>query len=406
MIKKIGVESLKKGMFIHDLNCSWLDHDFVSNSLKINDDKTIKKIIEIGIRELYIDTEKGVDVSTGVPAEEVKHDLDTAMGRLAANVEGKKAHPIEKEMQKAKALQREADKVISEFMSDAKMGKAPELGKVEEVVSKMVDSIYRNKDALEHLGKIRTKDEYTFKHSLNVCILMVSFCKGMKVSIEDTKLVGVGALLHDVGKMLVPDEILNKPTALTEVEYQTMKEHVIRGEELLRKSEGISEISVAIATQHHERYDGTGYPHGLKNDTITTYGQMASIVDVYDAITADRVYHKGLRSFEGLRKLLEWSNHHFNPTLVQHFIRAVGVYPAGTLVKLESGLLAIVVEQGEKSLSLPVIKIVYDSKKERFITPFKVKLEYPPARMGEDRIIGTEIPERWGIKMEDYAEIY
>ena len=409
LIKKVKVGSIKPGMYIHDLNCSWMDHGFLKNNFKVDDESIVKQIIKQGLKEVYIDTEKGTDVSSGVSAvsvKEVKKELNSAVARIESNVEAKKFHSVEAELPRAKAIQREANKVVHEYLEEAKQGKVPELGRADNVVGEMVDSIYRNKDALEQLGRIRGKDEYTFKHSLNVCVLMVSFCKSMKVDLEETRKVGVGALLHDIGKMRVADRILNKASKLTEEEYTEMKQHVVRGESLLKQANGITTASIQVAFEHHERFDGTGYPNGLKGDQISRFGQMAAIVDVFDAITADRVYHTGLSSFDGLRKILEWSGHHFNGDLVQQFIRSVGVYPAGTLVKLKSGLLAVVMEQGESSLVKPVIKLVYDTKKERFLKPVKVSMEFPGGKIPDgDAIVSAEKPEKYKIKVEDFLDL-
>jgi putative nucleotidyltransferase with HDIG domain len=383
-----------------------MDHGFMKNNFMVDDESIVKQIIKQGLKEVYIDTDKGSDLSGGVSVKEVKRELDSAVARIESKVDSKKFHSIEAELPRAKAIQKEADKVVHEYLEEAKQGKVPELGKAEDVVGQMVDSIYRNKDALEQLGRIRGKDEYTFKHSLNVCILMVSFCKSMKVDLEVTRKVGVGALLHDIGKMRVADRILNKNSKLTDEEYAEMKQHVARGEDLLKQVDGISPASIQVAFEHHERMDGTGYPNGLKGDQISKFGQMAAVVDGFDAITADRVYHTGLSSFDGLRKLMEWSGHHFNGDLVQQFIRSIGVYPAGTLIKLKSGLLAIVLEQGEASLVKPVINVIYDTKKERFVKPTKVNMEFPGGKLSaDDAIVSSEKPEKYRIKVEDYIDL-
>jgi putative nucleotidyltransferase with HDIG domain len=406
LIKKVKASSLKLGMYIHDLNCSWMDHGFIQNTFMVDDESIVKQIMKQGLKEVYIDTEKGADVGNGLSIKEVKLELDSAVARIESKVESKKFHAVEAEFPLAKAIQKEADKVVHEYLEDAKHGKIPELGKAEDVVGQIVDSIYRNKDALEQLGRIRGKDEYTFRHSINVCILMVSFCKSIKIGLDDTKSVGVGALLHDIGKMRVADRILNKNSKLTDEEYIEMKQHVVRGEDLLKQARGITTASIQVAFEHHERVDGTGYPKGLKGDQISRFGQMAAIVDVFDAITADRVYHKGLSCFDGLRKILEWSGHHFNGDLVQKFIRSVGVYPAGTLVKLKSGLLAVVLEQGEASLVKPIIKLVYDTKKERFLKPIKVSMEFPGGKIpDDDAIVSAEKPEKYKINIEDYIDL-
>ena len=202
----------------------------------------------------------------------------------------------------------------------------------------------------------------------------------------------MGGLLHDVGKARVPDTILNKPAKLTDAEFEQMKSHVVQSVVVLQQNPGVSATALAVAGQHHERYDGTGYPNKLVGQDITLHGQMAAIVDVYDAISSDRVYHKGMAPTQALKKLLEWSDHHFDPALVQAFIRSIGIYPTGTLVRLESGRLGVVVEQNEGNLLEPMVRVFYHAGKQYYLPPEMVDL----AR-SQDRIAGFETYEKWKI---------
>jgi len=197
--------------------------------------------------------------------------------------------------------------------------------------------------------------------------------------------------------MQVSNEILNKPGRLSEAEFDEMKRHVAYGRDLVAGVEWVTPIARAVLEQHHERYDGTGYPGGLKGGAISQFGQMAAIVDVYDAITAERVYHQAMAPVEALRKLQEWSKFHFNEELVRHFIRSVGIYPVGTTVMLESGLLAIVVEQNGADLLWPVLRVVYDTRKRWAVTPYDLDLAVSGRT---DRIVSHELPERWGINVQ------
>lgn len=197
---------------------------------------------------------------------------------------------------------------------------------VEPSVSKMTSSILRNGGALLSLCRIKDKDNYTFQHSVSVGALMVSFCNAMGMSKEVIHHAGIGGMLHDIGKMKIPDRILNKPGKLTEQEFAVMKCHVVESKQILLQTTGISETAVLVAAQHHERHDGSGYPAGLKGEEISQLGQMAAIVDVYDALTSDRCYHKGMAPTDALRKIYEWSKFHFNPQLVQAFMRSIGIY--------------------------------------------------------------------------------
>jgi len=214
----------------------------------------------------------------------------------------------------------------------------------------------------------------------------------MKLPREAIKEMAMGGLLHDVGKARIPDNILNKPAKLSDDEFSRMQSHVTQGVVLLQQADGVSDIAMRVAAEHHERFDGTGYPDKLAGEKISVYGQMAAIVDVYDAISSERVYHKGMPPTQALKKLLEWSSHHFDPQLVQAFIRAIGIYPTGTLVQLESKRLGVVVEQNEGNLLEPVVRVFYHAGKLHYIPPETLNLAKT-----QDRIASFENYEKWKI---------
>lgn len=398
MIKNVSIAQLKPGMYIHDLNCGWMEHPFAFNQFKISTPDQIRTIVEHGLHEVYIDTEKGLDVAEAQTAQEVKQQLDAKLVEIATN----KPDPVircavAEEMLKAKNAYSAANKIIANLMQDIRLGKQIETEQAVQVVEQMTSSIFRNKDAMLSLTRLRAKDDYTFRHSVSVCTLLVSFARTLELDRSTIQAIGVGALLHDVGKMKVPDRVLNKPGKLTDDEFNIMKGHANHSRVLLEDTRGMTQIGIDVAAQHHERFDGSGYPLGLKHDGISLYGQMAAIVDVYDAITADRCYHKGMETSLALRKLLEWSKFHFNEKLVHAFVRSVGVYPVGILVKLESELLGVVYEQHEKNLLTPKIRVIYDSKRNNPMPPRDLDLSKPVGKGGGDKIVGYVDPKTWNI---------
>ena len=393
MIKQIRTDQLKPGMFIHDLNCGWLDHPFVSNTFKVRDQATVDKIIEIGIRELYIDTIKGADVWEARTQVEVNADLDRRLQEIAEKAPEKPiVAELKNEAARARRLHGEANKIVRHMMDDVRLGQQIQVDRVEPLVENMVDSIFRNQDALLPLARLKNHDDYTFEHSVSVCALLVAFGRGMKLPRETIKEMALGGLLHDVGKARIPDNILNKPAKLTDDEFARMQSHVTQSVILLKQTPGVSDIAMRVAAEHHERFDGTGYPHRLTSDKISLYGQMASIVDVYDAISSERVYHRGMPPTQALKKLLEWSSHHFDPQLVQAFIRAIGIYPTGTLVQLDSKRIGVVIEQNEEKLLEPVVKVFYHAGQQHYIPPEIVDLSKV-----QDRIASFENYEKWKI---------
>lgn len=393
MIKKIGIDQLQPGMFIHDLNCGWLDHPFLVNSFAVLDEKTVARIRAVGIREVYIDTVKGADVWHARTQQEVSADLDRQMLAIAAKkVEVPSATTLADEGPRARRMHNEANKIVRNLMEDVRLGQQIQVDRLEPMVESMVDSIFRNQDALLPLARLKNHDSYTFEHSVSVCALLVAFARGLRLDRTAIKEVAIGGLLHDVGKARVPDEILNKPAKLSDAEFEQMKSHVTQSVAVLEHTPGVSQTALAVAAQHHERFDGSGYPYKLAGEGITLHGQMAAIVDVYDAISSDRVYHKGMAPTQALKKLLEWSNHHFDPQLVQGFIRAIGIYPTGTLVRLDSGRLGVVVEQNEGNLLEPVVRVFYNANKQYYIPPEMVDLA-----KSQDRIAAFETYEKWKI---------
>lgn len=393
MVKKISIDQLKPGMYVSDLNCGWLDHPFLTNTFAVRSEATVDKIRSLGIRELYIDPERGDDVESAPTKQEVSRDLENRLLKIAEKqVDQPAAVRLAEESPRAKRLHTEANRIVKNLMDNVRLGQQIELEKLEPMVENMVDSIFRNQDALLPLARLKHHDTYTFEHSVSVCALMVAFSRGMKLSQETIREIGMGALLHDVGKARVPDAILNKPAKLTDEEFSKMKNHVVQSVILLQDTPGISETALMVAGQHHERHDGTGYPNKLKGEEISLYGRMAAVVDVYDAISSDRVYHKGMPPPEALKKLLEWSDHHFEPILVHNFIRAIGIYPSGTLVRLASDRLAVVMEQNEGNLLEPVVRVIYDVAAQHYLEPEIVDL----AR-SQDRVTAFESYEKWKI---------
>lgn len=400
MIKRISLQQLKPGMFVHDLNCSWVVHPLFLTRFKVKSDQEIEKIAALGVREVYIDSTLGDDLRDALTMDEVKQGIEGELLQLVGTSGNLPENRISRgeEIEAAAGIHQRANQVIRNMMSDVRLGRQLEGGGVEEAIEGIADSVLRNANALIQLSQIKNKDDYTFLHSVGVCALMTAFCHVLHLGKDVTRQVSVGALLHDIGKMQVANGILNKPSRLTEPEFAEMKRHVAYGRDLVSGVEWVTPIARVVLEQHHERYDGTGYPSGLKGEAISQFGQMAAIVDVYDAITAERVYHQAMAPVDALRKLQEWSKFHFNEELVRHFIRSVGIYPVGTLVKLESGLLGIVVEQNGADLLRPALRVVYDAGKRWAVAPYDLDLAASAGRA--DRIVNHELPERWGIDVQ------
>jgi putative nucleotidyltransferase with HDIG domain len=397
MLKKVDPSQLKVGMYIHDLSCDWMTHPFVRNRFVIASQDEIQKIVKAGIHDVVIDSDKGLDVEHAPTLAESQEATERELAELARQPAKIIKTSLGEELQRAAQIRHQAAGVVRNVMADARLGKAIEIGAVQPVVQNITESILRNPGALLGLLRIKTKDDYTFLHSVSVCALLVAFCNARGLDEDITRQAGLGGLLHDTGKALVPDAILNKPGPLTDEEFAVIKKHPEDGWNILRQSPEVPQIALDITRHHHERRDGTGYPDKLAGDQISELAQMAAIVDVYDALTADRVYHKGIPAAAALRKIYEWSKHHFNQQLVQEFMRCVGIYPVGTLVLLESGRLGVVVEPHESNLLAPKVNVFFNTRTNVYIKPETIDLSRGLGFGGGDKIVGHESPSRWNV---------
>lgn len=231
---------------------------------------------------------------------------------------------------------------------------------VKSTVNKIIDELLCNKDIIYNLAEIRKVDDYTFEHSVNVCILSLITGIGLSFSMDMLRELGTGALLHDIGKLFIPKSILLKPTHLTVDEFETIKKHTILGYEVLKNSGKVNLTTAYIAFGHHERYDGSGYPLQLKNNNIHLYARIVAVADVYDALTSDRVYRKKLKPCEVYEYITSLSINHFDPKIIESFVKYVTVYPVGTGVMLNTKERALVVRNNRRAPTRPVIRIVND----------------------------------------------
>ncbi|MCD4691955.1 MAG: HD-GYP domain-containing protein [Calditrichales bacterium] len=410
MIKKIYVDQLQPGMFITKLNCPLWQRLFLPNNKYIKDEKTIEQILKSRIYEVYIDTTKGLDVYKC--DVEIKKELMASFKEEV--IEEVIEEPIEKppesvtykdEIKRAKALKEELNLLVHEVLEDAKAGKVPEIKKVDSAVANILDSVTRNKNALMSLLLFKEKDQYTYHHSISVSVLTIAFCKHIGLDSSQVKDIGAGAFLHDIGKTKIPLKILNKAGPLNKKESAIMAKHVIYSKEILSKIEGISPASIEAAAHHHERYDGNGYPNGLKKDEISLAGQMTGIADCYDAMTSNRVYKKRLEPAQALRYLFRLAGKEFKEELMHYFIQCVGIYPVGSLVRLKNGLLGVVLETADLNFSKPVIRVVYDAKRNLNIITKVIDLAQDYGGKGGNEIEGIEPIEKWNINPLNYLDI-
>lgn len=306
---------------------------------------------------------------------------------------------LTKEAHHADNLYRQARQLQQRAFDDITKGNSLDVAEFQRCADGIIDSIFRNQDALLCISRMREKDAYLLEHSVNVAILMTIFARHLKFDDKTIEQLATGALLHDIGKIQVPNVILNKPGRLNEVEFFEMRKHVEYSKDILMKTEGISAISLDVAANHHERPDGNGYPQGLSGNQLSLHARMIAIVDTYDAITANRVYKDGQTGIKALKILRKDCPSHFDAQLVAQFIGAVGTYPPGTLVKLENQKLALVLENNPLKLSCPTVKVFFHTKHRHYLSPTTLDLA---AKNCLDKIESVVDPAEYNIDIKRF----
>ena len=374
MLKKIHVEQLRVGMYLKSFCGAWIDHPFWRNSFVLKDPEDIRAIRASCITEVWIDAGKGLDVEAGeVAISETESEALVAEEQVR---EAQATRSLERtstavEMQRAAKICNSAKKAVVSMFQEARMGKAVDAEQAQVLVEEIADSVARNPGAL-----------------------MAALARQLGLDEQQPRLAGLSGLLHDMGKAFIPAEILNKPGKLTDEEFAVIKTHPAEGHKVLLEGKGVPPEALDVCLHHHEKMNGGGYPKGLKGDEISLLAKMGAVCDVYDAITSNRPYKAGWDPAESIKKMAEWADGPFDPRVFQAFVKSLGIYPIGSFVRLESGRLGVVVEQSEKSLLAPRVKVFFSTKSNAHIAPELLDLSRPGVH---DKIAGREDPAKWGI---------
>jgi len=404
MLKKITIEQLTLGMHIKEFCGSWMDHPFWRSGFVLVDPKDIKTILASSIKEVWIDTSKGLDIAQGqssVTDAESDAQVEAVLQQVTISTRVVAPVSIAEEIQRASKICSLAKRAVISMFEEARMGKTVDIGGAQKLVEEITDSVARNPGALISLARLKTADDYTYMHSVAVCAMMVSLAKQLGLDETQTRSAGLAGLMHDLGKAAMPMDVLNKPGKLTDAEFNVIKTHPEEGHRLLLTGTNIDPVVLDVCLHHHEKVDGSGYPKGLKGEEISLFAKMGAVCDVYDAITSNRPYKAGWDPAESLRKMAEWSKGHFDWTVFQAFVKSLGIYPVGSLVRLSSGRLGVVVEQTGKALTGPTVKIFFSTTSNMRIPPQVVDLSRPGVT---EKIASREDPEKW--KFSDLDELW
>jgi putative nucleotidyltransferase with HDIG domain len=381
-------------MYINEFCGSWMEHPFWKAKFVVDNDKDLQRIRDSGIDEVWIDVSKGLDLPAGMEAQseaEVAAQVEESLLAVAVAPAVKRV-ALDEEVQRAHKLCSRSKAAVVAMFSEVRMGQAIDAGHVVELVEEISASVLRHPNALISLARLKNSDEYTYMHSVAVCALMIALARQLGLAEEQVREAGMAGLLHDIGKMMIPDDILNKPGKLTDSEFDTVRSHPLAGGKILMDSQQVSAMVLDVCLHHHEKVDGSGYPHRLKGDQISLFAKMGAVCDVYDAITSDRPYKNGWDPAESIRKMAEWCKGHFDDAVFKAFVKSVGIYPTGSLV--ESGRLGVVMDQHETSLLTPRVKVFFSAKSK---APIPQQIIDLAKLVGREKIVGRESQEDWNF---------
>jgi len=389
MLKIVPTKQVRLGMFIHELQGPWLEHPFWKSAFILNDPSDLKKLQASAVSAVVIDTSKGLDVyGVEVPTETTTSSIIKTKAKLSfARLERERARQV---IAKSKLT-------VTTMFDEVRMGKAVCAATALQVVDDIAVALAHNAGALISLVRLKHKDDYTYMHSLAVCVLMQVLAKQIGLPNDKIRQVGLAGLLHDIGKTGIDKEVLNKPGALTEGELTLVKLHPERGHALLLEANITDEVVLEVCLHHHEKTNGLGYPHQLKADDISVFAKMGAVCDVYDAITSDRPYKKGWQPGFALQQMAQWEGH-FDDRVFRAFVKSVGIYPVSSVVALSSGRVAVVVEQSAQSLLKPVVKVFFST-----LSNSSLPVQVVHLATESDAVVGHVQPEDY--PMHDIEQI-
>ena len=367
---KTNVTELKIGMHVSDLDRPWIESPFMFQGFDITTDKLLSDL-QKECRFVYIDTEK----STGKkkPLAMGSNSTDISKGiefvdTVIMNVNDIYDESAEQTIKKGKQLHESTCDYVDGIFKTLNKGGQLDIDTVKIVVSELVETIITNPDTMIWLSHLKDKDQYTAIHSVNVCILSLTFGRTIGLSESELNILGLGAILFDIGKSKIPGDILTKPDSLSENEYLLVKAHAFLGYAILDENKYIPLETLEIILNHHERLDGSGYPNCRRGGEISKLTRIVSIVDAFDAMTSDRCYQDAFQPQHALNEIYNMAPDKLDQELVEGFIKCIGIYPVGSVVELNTGHTGVVVKLNEMNRLKPIVGLVLNRKKEPYET--------------------------------------
>jgi HD-GYP domain-containing protein (c-di-GMP phosphodiesterase class II) len=388
MLKRIPTDQIRMGMYVQGFVGSWFDHPFWRCKFLLTDPEDVEKIRNSAVDLVIIDVVKGAAPEVQAPPapppvsaipEPVRKSRATpplVMPEASTQQSLRNADEA-----RAKLVMNRSKKVMKDFYASVRLGKAVRCETVMPVVEDITEAIMRNARSVLNVARLKSKDEYTYFHSVAVCTLMVNLGRQMGKDEAELHQMGLAGLLHDIGKVIIPEDVLNKPGALSDAEFSVIRSHPEHGHKILMEAGDVPDMALNVCLRHHERMDGRGYPFGLSADQLGTADRLGAICDVYDALTSNRAYKEAWTPADTIGAMRGWEGH-FDPDLMFRFMQSIGVFPPGMLVQLRSNRLAVVLDNGRRA-SRPRVCAFYSTRNREFIDR-GTSAELGPHRLGRN----------------------
>lgn len=395
MHHRIPVAEVRLGMYLVSIDCSWLNSPFWRSRFLLRDPADLTRLRQSGVEMVTIDDSRGVGLvgpKPAIAAIDIVADASPVppivVERRAAN--RSRRRPVG-EIERARDVVARSKTAVQRMFGEARLGHAVAIEEAIPLVDEIAACIERDRSAILNVTRLKNKDEYTYLHSVAVCALMINLARQLGLPDAEVQQAGIAGLLHDIGKMSTPSEVLGKPGRLDAEERRIIEDHPSAGHRILSQSEGVGAIALDVCLHHHERVDGGGYPHGLTQNQISIHARMAAICDVYDAITSHRPYKQPWSPSAALAKMISWEGH-FDPRLLRAFVASIGIFPLGGLVRLHSNRLGIVIGSDAERPTSPVVRVFYAVMPAAYL-PVEDVATHNSA--GGDPIIRGEAGEFW-----------
>ena len=370
-LSKVSTSDLQIGMFVAQLDRPWTETPFLFQGFYIHHSDEIEELKRY-CKHVFVDParseqspEPDQESRTITRVTNLRKPAEVASdaGRKRASYEVEV--PVEEELPAAKPIYKETLKAAKTIIDRLRQSGELDMELAEQTVAPVMDSVLRNPNAMTWLARMKLIDSYIYQHSVNSCVWGLAFGRHLGLDKQSIYEIGLGCMLFDVGKTQLSPMLLAKSGTLTDAEMRVMRTHVEHGVAILRNTAGVTERMVKMVHSHHERFDGSGYPDGLKGNEIPTFAKIAGMVDCYDALVSPRPYAVQLSSYDAVREIYKWRGNLFQPEVVEQFMQVVGAFPTGSVVELNTGAVGVVISQNESRRLRPRLMLILDEKKQR-----------------------------------------